>query len=140
MRTPTRRRVVVAGALVVLVDGFLAAYLRRGERELLLFAPETEPQRSRLIRATARALAELSAPRGMLLAEIDGAPATSHVTASLFVEAGFSMTAMGLQRRPVPGRSVQANSEPEPSPEREHEPSTENVEGRTTRSSAPDQT
>ena len=133
---PTR----IAGALVVLVDGFLAAYLRRGERELLLFAPETEPQRSRLIRATARALAELSAPRGMLLAEIDGAPATSHVTASLFVEAGFSMTAMGLQRRPVPGRSVQANSEPEPSPEREHEPSTENVEGRTTRSSAPDQT
>ena len=43
---PTR----IAGALVVLVDGFLAAYLRRGERELLLFAPETEPQRSRLIR------------------------------------------------------------------------------------------
>ena len=61
---PTR----TAGALVVLVDGFLAAYLRRGERELLLFAPETEPQRSRLIRAAARALAELSAPRGMLLA------------------------------------------------------------------------
>jgi ATP-dependent Lhr-like helicase len=43
-----------------LVDGFLAAYLRRGERELLLFAREDEPQRSRLIRATARALAELS--------------------------------------------------------------------------------
>ena len=113
----------------------LAAYLRRGERELLLFAPETEPQRSRLIHATARSLAELSAPRGMLLAEIDGAPATSHVAASRFVEAGFSMTAMGLQRRPVPGRSVHANPEPEPepnpepNPEGEHEPSTENVEG-----------
>ena len=46
---PTR----TAGALVVLVDGFLAAYLRRGERELLLFAPEDEPQRSRLIRTAA---------------------------------------------------------------------------------------
>jgi hypothetical protein len=109
---------------VVLVDGFLAAYLRRGEREVLLFAPETEPQRSRLIRAAARALAELSAPRGMLLAEIDGSPATSHATAHFFVEAGFAMTAMGLQRRPVPGRSVHVEPEPEP----EEEPSTEKVE------------
>jgi hypothetical protein len=74
----------------------------------------------------------------MLLAEIDGAPATSQVAASLFVEAGFSVTAMGLQRRPVPGRSVHANPEPEPepdpeppepNPEDEHEPSTGNVEG-----------
>jgi hypothetical protein len=47
-------------------------------------------------------LAELSAPRGMFLAEIDGEPATSHRAAPLFVEAGFSITAMGLQRRPVP--------------------------------------
>src|SRR5688572_7957248 len=113
-------------ALVVLVDGFLAAYLRRGERELLLFAPDEEPQRSRLIRTAARALAELSAPRGMFLSEIDGAPATTHRAAPLFVEAGFSITAMGLQRRPVPGLRV-ANPEPEPEPE--HEPSNENVEG-----------
>jgi ATP-dependent Lhr-like helicase len=104
---PTR----TAGALVVLVDGFLAAYVRRGERELLLFAPEDEPQRSRLIRAAARALAELSAPRGMFLSEIDGGPATIHRAAPLFVEAGFLITAMGLQRRPVPGLHVQANTE-----------------------------
>jgi ATP-dependent Lhr-like helicase len=119
---PTR----VAGAVVMLVDGFLAGYLRRGERELLLFAPEEEPQRSRLIRAAARTLAELSAPRGMFLAEIDGEPATSHRAAPLFVEAGFSMTAMGLQRRPVPWLRTRANSEPEPEPE--HEPSTEKRE------------
>jgi ATP-dependent Lhr-like helicase len=114
---PTR----TAGALVVLVDGFLAAYLRRGERELLLFARDEEPHRSRLIRAAARALADLSAPRGMFLSEIDGAPATTHRAAPLFVEAGFAMTAMGVQRRPVPGRTM--NTEPEP------ELSTENVEG-----------
>jgi len=107
------------------VDGFLAAYLRRGERELLLFAPEDEPQRSRLIRTAARALAELSAPRGMFLSEIDGAPATTHRAAPLFVEAGFAMTAMGLQRRPVPGLRAQSTSEPEPEPE--HELSTEHV-------------
>jgi ATP-dependent Lhr-like helicase len=124
---PTR----TAGALVVLVDGFLAAYLRRGEREALLFAPADEPQRSRLIRAAARALAELSAPRGMFLSELDGAPATTHRAAPLFVEAGFATTAMGLQRRPVPGLRVQTNPEPEPepNPNPEHEPSTENPEG-----------
>src|SRR5688572_11783032 len=114
-------------ALVVLVDGFLAAYLRRGERELLLFAPDDEPQRSRLIRTAARALAELSAPRGMFLSEIDGGPATTHRAAPLFVEAGFSITAMGLQRRPVPG--LRAHAIPEPEPEPEQEPSTQNREG-----------
>jgi ATP-dependent helicase Lhr and Lhr-like helicase len=113
---PTRS----AGALVVLVDGFLAAYLRRGEREALLFAPEDEPQRSRLIRTAARALAELSAPRGMFLSEIDGAPATTHRAAPLFVEAGFAMSAMGLQRRPVPGLRAHANLEPESNPEPEN--------------------
>jgi ATP-dependent Lhr-like helicase len=124
---PTR----TAGSLVVLVDGFLTAYLRRGERDLLLFAPEDEPQRSRRIRTAARALAELSAPRGMFLSEIDGAPATAHRAAPLFVEAAFSLTAMGLQRRPVPGHRGHSNPEPdsEPEPEPEHEPSTENVEG-----------
>ena len=100
-RGPTR----TAGALVVLVDGFLAAYLRRGERELLLFAPETEPQRSRLTRAAARALVELSAHRGMLIEEINGTPATSHSAAGLFIEAGFVSSAMGLQLRPMPVRS-----------------------------------
>jgi ATP-dependent helicase Lhr and Lhr-like helicase len=124
---PTR----TAGALVILVDGFLTAYLRRGERQLLLFAPEDEPQRSRLIRSAARALAELSAPRGMFVSEIDGAPATTHRAAPLFVESGFAITALGLQRRPVPGLRAQANAEPEPEPEfepePEHEPSTENI-------------
>jgi ATP-dependent Lhr-like helicase len=124
-RGPTR----TAGALVVLVDGFLAAYLRRGERELLLFARDEEPQRSRLIRAAARALADLSAPRGMFLTDIDGAPATTHRAVPLFVDASFSVTAMGLQRRPVPGLRAYANVEPEP----EHEPGTENLEPRTTR-------
>jgi hypothetical protein len=53
----------------------------------------------------------------MFLSEIDGAPATTHRAAPLFVEAGFAMTAMGLQRRPVPGLRASANLEPEPNPE-----------------------
>jgi hypothetical protein len=50
----------------------------------------------------------------MFLSEIDGAPSITHRAAPLFVEAGFAMTAMGLQRRPVPGLRAYATSEPEP--------------------------
>jgi hypothetical protein len=92
------------GARVILVDGFAAGYLRRGERELLLSAPEAEPQRSRIIREVARALLELAAARGpgqlgMLVAEINGEPAATHPVAHIFAVEGFSTTAMGLQAR-----------------------------------------
>jgi ATP-dependent Lhr-like helicase len=101
---PTR----TVGARVVLVDGCAGGYLRRGERELLLFTPEAEPQRSRLIREVARALLELAGARepgrqGLLISDINGAPASTHPTAHLFVAEGFSATGMGLQARIVPG-------------------------------------
>ena len=99
-RGPTR----TAGSLVILVDGAAAAYVRRGERELLLFSPDTEPQRSRLVREVARMLMLLASTReegrrGMLIAEINHAPAASHPAARLFIEEGFAPTAMGLQAR-----------------------------------------
>jgi hypothetical protein len=50
----------------------------------------------------------------MFLSEIDGAPATTHRAAPMFVESGFAITAMGLQRRPVPGLRMAAEPEPEP--------------------------
>jgi ATP-dependent Lhr-like helicase len=97
---PTRS----VGGRVIMVDGFAAAYLRRGERELILFAPEAEPSRSRTIREVALALLELATTRelgrqGMLIAAINGEPASTHPTADLFVAEGFSSTAMGLQAR-----------------------------------------
>src|SRR5205814_2030757 len=78
-RGPTRS----VGALVILVDGAASAYLRRGERELLLFLPEAEPQRSRVGRAVARALLDLSrnrepGHRGLLISDINGVSATTH--------------------------------------------------------------
>jgi hypothetical protein len=88
---------------VILVDGHAAAYLRRGERELLLFLPEAEPSRSRIGREVARMLLHLAATRegrrGMLIAEINGTPATEHPSARLFIEEGFAATAMGIQAR-----------------------------------------
>lgn len=97
---PTRS----VGGRVIVVDGFAAAYLRRGERELLLFAPEAEPRRSRTIREVAVALLELASAReqgrqGMLITEINGEPASTHPAADLFVAEGFATTAMGLQAR-----------------------------------------
>jgi hypothetical protein len=87
----------------VLVDGRAAAYLRRGERELLLFLPGAEPSRSRVAREVAKLLLHLAATRegrrGMLIADINGVPAISHPAARLFVEEGFAATAMGIQAR-----------------------------------------
>jgi ATP-dependent helicase Lhr and Lhr-like helicase len=94
-RGPTR----TAGALVILVDGAAAAYLKRGDRELLLFLPQDEPRRSRIGREVARMLLHLAASRGMLISEINGEAATAHAAARLFVEEGFAPTAMGLQAR-----------------------------------------
>src|SRR6185295_6790158 len=74
-RGPTRS----VGATVILVNGALAAYLVRGDRQLLTFLPEAEPDRSRTGRAVALVLIDRArtggdAPRGMLIEEIDGAP------------------------------------------------------------------
>ena len=95
-RGPTRS----AGARVVLVDGELAGYLRRGERELLLFSSDAEPRHAQVTREVARALRRLMGTRGMLLAEIDGSDATAHPAAAVFIDEGFARTAMGLQLRP----------------------------------------
>jgi ATP-dependent Lhr-like helicase len=101
------------GALIILVDGHAAAYLRRGERELLLFTPATEPGRSRTAREVARMLLTLAgareeARRGMLVGQINGEPASNHPLAGVFVEEGFMATAMGLQAKPRPAPRVSA--------------------------------
>ena len=97
-RSPTRS----VGATVILVNGALAAYLQRGDRQLVSFLPDTEPDRSKVGRAIARVLIERAraggdAPRGMLIEEIDGAPPSRHPLSPLLTEAGFVAGAMGLQ-------------------------------------------
>jgi hypothetical protein len=99
-RGPTRS----VGALVIIVDGLAAGYLRRGERELLLFAPEIEPRRSQVTREVARMLLHLAAARdesrrGMLIADINGEPANTHPAARVFIEEGFAASGLGLQAR-----------------------------------------
>jgi ATP-dependent Lhr-like helicase len=90
------------GASVILVEGMLAAYVARGDRQLLTWLPESEPQRSRAGRAIAhvlidRARSGFDGPRGMLIEEIDGAPPATHPMAGWLVEAGFIAGALGFQ-------------------------------------------
>jgi ATP-dependent Lhr-like helicase len=100
-RGPTR----TVGATAILVDGALAGYLARGDRMLLTFLPEAEPQRSRTAKALAHALRERSrmpvgedlAPRGMLIEEIDGIPPSAHPIAPFLARVGFLSGAMGFQ-------------------------------------------
>ena len=93
-RTPAR----TSGASVVLVDGALAAYLARGERQLRTFLPEAEPDRGCIAGEVARALADRATAtgQGMLLTEIDGAPAAGHPFAADLERAGFIRRGGGL--------------------------------------------
>jgi len=95
---PTR----TVGALVILVNGALAAYVPRGGRQLTVFLPEDEPARSTTGRALARALAALARDEhrgGLLLAEINGREPAEHPLAPFLIEAGFNPSAMGFQMR-----------------------------------------
>jgi ATP-dependent Lhr-like helicase len=100
-RGPTRS----VGATVILVNGAVAAYLARGDRQLSTFLPEAEPERSRAGRAVARVLITRArephpgqeASRGMLIEEIDGIPPSLHPIAPLLIEAGFTSGALGMQ-------------------------------------------
>jgi ATP-dependent Lhr-like helicase len=108
-RGPTRS----VGALVVLVNGALAAYIPRGGRQLVVFLPEDEPTRSTVGRALAEQLALLArdeARGGLLVSEINGRPPADHPLTPFLIEAGFNPSAMGLQMRrpPLPARLAEA--------------------------------
>jgi ATP-dependent Lhr-like helicase len=95
-RAPTR----TVGALVMLVNGALAAYLPRGGRQLVVYLPEDEPARSTTGRALARALAALARDEqrgGLLVAEVNGQDPARHPIAPYLIEAGFNPSAMGFQ-------------------------------------------
>jgi len=94
----------VSGASVVMVNGTLAAFLRRRNPAMRVFLPQEEPDHSRLARALANKLAEVAHRRqtrrgGLLIGEINGRPAREHFLASFLVDAGFVDTAFGFQMR-----------------------------------------
>jgi ATP-dependent Lhr-like helicase len=103
-----------AAALVILINGALAAYLTRGGRQLQVFLPEDEPDRGTVERALAlrlRALASEAERGGLAFAEINGEPAESHALALQLRAAGFLPSKQGFY---LPRN---ARDQPQPPPE-----------------------
>ncbi len=109
------------GARVVLVDGTLTAYLRRGNPNIQVLLPDEEPQRSQ----TARALAEFLVqhvqrgdnPEGrgrtsMLITQVNGINVAEHPFARFLLDAGFQAAPLGFNVRrnlpSLPSRAVEA--------------------------------
>ena len=97
----------VAGASVVLVNGQLAAFLRRKNPFIKVFLPDAEPERSHFAAKLARQLAELAVKRqqgrrsGLLIGKINEIPARQHPLAPFLEEAGFSDSAGGYYMRRI---------------------------------------
>jgi ATP-dependent Lhr-like helicase len=104
------------GARVILCDGALVAYLRRGNPNLQVFLPEEEPQRSQVGRSLAEFLVrrvqgergEDEAERvGMLISMVNGVAVAESAMARPLLDAGFAAGAMGFNVRrnlpPLPG-------------------------------------
>jgi ATP-dependent Lhr-like helicase len=109
------------GAQVILCNGELVAYLRRGNPNVQVFLPEDEPQRSHVMRSLAeflvkrvQALEEESVRGGMLIASVNGIAVAEHPMARALLDAGFAAGAMGFNVRrglpPLRGAHVQVRA------------------------------
>jgi ATP-dependent Lhr-like helicase len=90
------------GASVIIVNGALAAYVSRGEKQLSVFLPDDEPRRTMFAKEIARALAAIVTAgkrRAMLITEVNEEPVPRSEVASHLVDAGFVPSAMGYQLR-----------------------------------------
>jgi ATP-dependent Lhr-like helicase len=108
------------GARVVLVDGALSAYLRRGNPSLQVLLPEEEPARSQRARALAEFLVasvqreggvdEARGHLGMLITAVNGVPVAEHPLARFLLDAGFQAAPLGFNVRrtlpALPGRAA----------------------------------
>lgn len=98
------------GAQVILCDGRLVAYLRRGNPNVQMFLPEEEPERAHVMRSLAeflvrrvQLLEDEDSRAGMLIATVNGVAVAEHAIAQPLLDAGFAAGAMGFNLR----RSVQ---------------------------------
>lgn len=94
------------GAQVILCDGVLLAYLRRGNPNVQVFLPEEEPQRSHEMKSLAEFLVrrvqaqeDESSRAGMLIATVNGVATAQHEMARPLLDAGFAAGAMGFNVR-----------------------------------------
>ena len=94
------------GAGVILINGELAAFVRRQNPSLKVFLPGNDPERTHFARELAKRLAELAIRwqtrrSGLLIGEINEAPAGDHYIGRFLEESGFVKTSLGFQLRRV---------------------------------------
>jgi ATP-dependent Lhr-like helicase len=93
-----------AGTSIILINGQLAAFLRRRNPAIRVFLPDSEPEKTHFARSLAKKLADLAIRRqsrrqGLLIGEINEAPAREHPLAPYLEDAGFVNTVLGYQMR-----------------------------------------
>jgi len=98
-----------AYAEVILRNGQLAAWLRRGNPNLLVFLPAEEPERSQTAVGLAHFLCTRGQERlrgashqGVLITTINGQPVAAHPMARFLMDAGFHPGPLGMHLRRLP--------------------------------------
>jgi ATP-dependent helicase Lhr and Lhr-like helicase len=109
-----------AYAEVILLNGQLVAWMRRGNPNLLVFLPADEPERSQ----AASGLAHFLSARGQsqlhsgshqgsnygsaLITTVNGQPVAAHPLARFLMDAGFHPGPLGMHLRRIPLPNAQA--------------------------------
>jgi ATP-dependent Lhr-like helicase len=98
-----------AYAEVILRNGQLVAWLRRGNPNLLAFLPAEEPERSQVASGLAHFLCARGQERlrggshqGVLITTINGQPVAAHPMARFLMDAGFHPGPLGMHLRRIP--------------------------------------
>jgi ATP-dependent Lhr-like helicase len=115
-----RRLVRAPGHHVLLADGRLAAFLARDGGEFQAFLPEREPDRSRIGRAAAEALAAWiagTARSGLGWDQTDPTPLDPFLLAAGFHPAGQGFRLALQSQRPEPPRNHMQQIQPIPTPD-----------------------
>jgi ATP-dependent Lhr-like helicase len=96
-------------AEVILRNGQLVAWLKRGNPNLLVFLPSEEPERSQAAAGLAHFLCTLGQQRmrasnheGVLITTINGQPVAAHSMARFLMDAGFHPGPLGMHLRRIP--------------------------------------
>jgi ATP-dependent Lhr-like helicase len=97
-----------AYAEVILRNGQLVAWLRRGNPNLLVFLPNEEPERSQAAAGLAHFLCSRGQERlrgashqGVLITTINGQPVAAHSMARFLMDAGFHPGPLGMHLRRI---------------------------------------
>jgi ATP-dependent Lhr-like helicase len=109
-----------AYAEVILRNGQLVAWLRRGNPNLLVFLPAEEPERSQAASGLAHFLCargqqnlRTNSHLGLLITTINGQPVAAHPMARFLMDAGFHPGPLGMHLRRIPPAVAQYDAHPD---------------------------